>query len=303
MLTFYAKEICLAENCLGQGHLQGRVHSVYRRAVNLMFQRPRREPLLLTLYVGGTALPDSIRLPSVDALATLVPDAPVRLGQQGLEWAGGRLEWSGLPLEDGSFARWGGRLRHAPGELAPFTQGSGFERLPPAQARTLRTALIRLGPLLCRPDWAGVQGLLAEHLGAGYGLTPSFDDAVVGMLALFWRAGWFCGVGAEVYHRLAALAHRSTTAVSAKYLCCALEGCFSADVRHLCDGLFAEAALLPAAQALAAVGSTSGRDSLVGVAAAVDHMLARGNGISPQGLPVTDTNEKAVQHGKTDKAI
>ncbi len=104
-------------------------------------------------------------------------------------------------------------------------------------------------------------------LGLGGGLTPSGDDLVGGALfgrllvaddARRWRA---------LGERLAAEARRASHAISAALLADLVSGASFAPIHELADALAAgdDGAALVAAQALAALGHSSGWDMLLGL--------------------------------------
>ena len=119
----------------------------------------------------------------------------------------------------------------------------GFDRFPSA--------------LRNRADAALLEGRWQEFLGLGGGLTPSFDDACVGMAAVYTAVG--CPIPP-----LSDLA--VTTDVSARYLQLAQEAYFGQPLLDLIQALWQDESALPeAVHHLEAVGATSGRDMLYGV--------------------------------------
>ncbi|MFZ2625067.1 MAG: DUF2877 domain-containing protein, partial [Propionibacterium sp.] len=128
---------------------------------------------------------------------------------------------------------------------------------------------------------SGADALVAL-CGLGIGLTPSGDDALVGMLALARRAGRATGTCEEFAERLD---EGMSTEVSLDYLRLALGGEFSIPVLRLMDALGARVAptaqsdspapatqidrpaLAVAVREVARIGHSSGADLLAGVAA------------------------------------
>ncbi len=141
-------------------------------------------------------------------------------------------------------------------------------RIPPALLA--RSGMAALGrpvqhrfQLFCSALAAGRMDAAADALqgglGLGPGLTPSFDDAAVGALAAFASHLEDFSTRMEELASLRPLLKRRTTAVSAHYLSCAFDGCFSGLLKDVIYGL------PDAVPALAGVGATSGRDMLWGV--------------------------------------
>ncbi|HSO64130.1 MAG TPA: DUF2877 domain-containing protein, partial [Ornithinibacter sp.] len=109
---------------------------------------------------------------------------------------------------------------------------------------------------------SGVAGLL----GRGSGLTPSGDDALAGALLVAHALGAAAPLAAAVRARLAA-----TTAVSAALLDAAADGFAARDVVTLVDAALAgdDDAVAVVLPHVLAIGHSSGRDLVTGVAAAL----------------------------------
>ena len=118
-----------------------------------------------------------------------------------------------------------------------------------------------------------VDARVHEMVGAGAGLTPSGDDALCAVLLVLR------GVGADGAHALvraavSAAAHR-TTSLSASLLHAAAEGYAVPAVADLVRAVLCDdpAAGGPALAAVLAIGHSSGRDLVAGIAGAL-HVLA-----------------------------
>ena len=201
--------------------------------------------MLALVSPGLPALPDSICLPE-EMLVSLTVGQPVRLAEQHLFWEQNEL----LLQNDESFT----------GKLSLLSLREGF---PCASALEALTADLSCGfdrfpsALRTRADAALLEGRWQEFLGLGSGLTPSFDDACVGMAAVYTAVG--CPIPP-----LSDLA--VTTDVSARYLQLAQEAYFGQPLLDLIHALWQDESALPeAVHHLEAVGATSGRDMLYGV--------------------------------------
>jgi len=106
-------------------------------------------------------------------------------------------------------------------------------------------------------------------LGRGPGLTPSGDDALAGILLVAHALGLSAPLAAAVRSRLGA-----TTAVSAALLDAAADGYAAADVVALVNAALSgdDATLEGALPAVLAIGHTSGRDLVAGIAGALHHL-------------------------------
>ena len=224
---------------------EGVVHSVFQRVVNLQMEWPGETRMLALVSPGLPALPDSICLPE-EMLVSLTVGQPVRLAEQHLFWEQNEL----LLQNDESFT----------GKLSLLSLREGF---PCASALEALTADLSCGfdrfpsALRNRADAALLEGRWQEFLGLGSGLTPSFDDACVGMAAVYTAVG--CPIPP-----LSDLA--VTTDVSARYLQLAQEAYFGQPLLDLIHALWQDESALPeAVHHLEAVGATSGRDMLYGV--------------------------------------
>lgn len=201
--------------------------------------------MLVLVSSGLPALPDSICLPE-EMLVSFAVGQPVRLAEQHLFWEQNEL----LLQNDESFT----------GKLSLLSLREGF---PCASALEALTADLSCGfdrfpsALRNRADAALLEGRWQEFLGLGSGLTPSFDDACVGMAAVYTAVG--CPI--PLLSDLAV-----TTDVSARYLQLAQEAYFGQPLLDLIHALWQdESALQEAVHHLEAVGATSGRDMLYGV--------------------------------------
>lgn len=221
---------------------QGSVHSVFHRVVNVQIQSGEDSRMLVLASPEIPALPDSICLPA-SLLST------IQVGQA-MAIEGQRLSWQNATVLLQPDSRFSGKLNRQEGQpclkelIACTTQlHSGFDKLPAS--------------LRCRAEQALVEGRWQSFLGLGGGLTPSFDDACVGMAAVYTAIG----------RPLPQLEDLSvTTDVSARYLRLAQKGYFGQPLLSLIHALWNNAAGIPAAvRDLEHVGATSGSDMIYGL--------------------------------------
>ena len=176
-------------------------------------------------------------------------------------------------------AVWTPRLPSATGpspEALAQSHRAVLEHLP-------ATALQRLGPM---PDVlmtvgdardAVVESALMKVIGSGPGLTPSGDDALVGMLGVLYRVCAPSEAIASVIQlrRVVPDLLWRTTPISAHYLRLGLRGAFGEHLIDLldtiADGLEPGAAI----ERVLTVGATSGADALAGVALTLDMLADR----------------------------
>lgn len=221
---------------------RGYVHSVFHRVANVMLQNGEAQRMLALTMPGLPRLPDSVCLPG-PVLEALEPGMPAWLDKDKFQLNGRSFS---LRTDNG----WSGRIEPMNGQpdVRTFLQAtenltSGLDSLPSGIRRRAEGALLS-------PE-AG------RFLGLGRGLTPSFDDACVGVMAVcraFGQAAPFALTCLE-----------DTTDVSARYLRLAQEGYFGQPVADVVDAVYGCGSLARAIPDLLAVGATSGSDMLWGM--------------------------------------
>jgi hypothetical protein len=145
-----------------------------------------------------------------------------------------------------------------------------------AAGRRTGGLLPALARALARRDEARTTDCVASLVGRGPGLTPSGDDALVGLLAVLHRlAPAGDGALAEPLCRAVEQNMHRTGDISAHYLRLAAGGHFGERLIALCDALAAVThdEVQAAAAAVAATGATSGADALLGVVSGVRLVL------------------------------
>jgi hypothetical protein len=237
----------------------GRVHSVFRRAVNLSWH----DGGLLTLQAPGPlAAPFAAALAGMPAVDAIQPGVSVGRRGGALLLGGVRVRWRGATLTDTAMRA----SRGAP---------------PPALAGLRDESLGQSGRALWSPVGQRARSQLAEGLrrrdvetflegaggliGLGEGLTPAGDDCLVGALAVIWRfdRGWLVAHPA-IRHSVRQRAWTGTTVVAREFIVQALAGHFAECVVELLEAGSAEAVRAGAARLLG-VGATSGADTLLGI--------------------------------------
>lgn len=141
-------------------------------------------------------------------------------------------------------------------------------------------------------SWLGgdreeMKAILLNYIGLGIGLTPSLDDAFLGIFAVLAGARlyahsqtrihrkylqvWADMPGLEIVQPFDKLLNNRTTDVSLKYLCCAQEGNFSDLIIHMIRIMFSKQKenWEPIIVAASKIGNSSGMDMLYGASIAV----------------------------------
>jgi hypothetical protein len=223
----------------------GRVHSVFERAVNVVWSDGR----LLTLHgEGPLAAPFAVALERLPPRGAVAPGMPI--GRWAFDWRD--AERVALEMPDGP-------LGFAADAL---TEGAGAQALRSPAGVRARQALARG---IAARDARGFADAACALIGLGEGLTPAGDDCVLGALAAIHRLApeWLTSHEGQ-RGRLADAARRRTTDVARDFLLEALDGRFAEPVLALLTAPSDDMAG-SAARRLVAMGATSGADTLCGI--------------------------------------
>lgn len=262
---------------LQKGPLRGRVHSVFRHAVNFLMEDKR----FVSLTTAPNPLAPEGMLADLKAFAPwsspsgLLPfnaGSPVEMLQESIDAAGFRLFFKeathvdnrASTLEDPFgllqlISDWLPKTLSQQGAVRHLRQESlkGSERM-----RDIESALRRAQTDYDAPE--DLRRTLQKIIGLGEGLTPSGDDFTAGIV---WTACVLPRARTQLLPKLdeavTALLHK-TNDVSAQMLRFALEGRFSEPLVRLAQAR-QPADRLAALEAVASIGHTSGLDTLCGV--------------------------------------
>jgi hypothetical protein len=237
----------------------GRIHSVFERAVNVLW----RDGRLLTLHgPGPLAAPFAVALDRLPPRGTVAPGMPI--GSWNFDWRD--VECVALEMPRGPLA--------FAADALPERAGAQALRSPDgARARRALARGIAAGDARAFADVA------CTLIGFGEGLTPAGDDCVLGALAAVHRLapGWLASHGGQ-RDRLAEAARSRTTDLARDFLLEALDGRFAEPVLALLTALSDKVAG-DAARRVLAMGATSGADTLCGIrlgCRALEARVARG---------------------------
>lgn len=228
------------------------LHSRFSQAINFIHAGGE----LLTLYRYGKGMGPSGVLLADGAFSRCVPLEKIdkrddRLSGQGIDIRPRRRlslrprVGSLCPVDLTLFSSptgLGGPLNHAAASLSFYPHIA-------AQLARWQDGLI--------PDWRWL-------IGCGPGLTPSGDDMLIGMLAVFHAVAWPVHLFLPPNDQLVSL----TTSVSYSYLNSARVGEFSTPLLKVMRCLQSGRGALPAIQRLLKTGHTSGADMMLGIAIA-----------------------------------
>ena len=233
----------------------GRVHSVFERAVNLLW----RDGRLLTLHGPGP-----LAAPFAVALDRLPPRGTVAPGMSIGSWTFDCRDAERVALE---MPR--GPLGFAPDALPELAGAQALRSRAGARARE------SLARGISARDAREFADAACALVGLGEGLTPAGDDCVLGALAAVHRLapGWLAAHAAAC-DQLAEAARHRTTDLARDFLLEALDGRFAEPVLAILTAPSDELAAAAAGRLLS-MGATSGADTLCGVRLACRSLEAR----------------------------
>ena len=223
----------------------GRVHSVFDRAVNVLWSDGR----LLTLHGPGLlAAPFAVGLERLPARGAAAPG--MTIARSNFDWADAERVALEMPAGAPSFT-----LNALPeaGRARSLDAGAGLR------------ALVALERGIAARDAGDFADAACSLIGLGEGLTPAGDDAIVGALAAIHRLApaWLAAQAGQ-RDRLADAARRGTTDVARDFILEALDGRFAEPVLAVLTASSDHDAGI-AARRLLAMGATSGADTLCGI--------------------------------------
>ncbi len=252
--------------------VRGRVRATFARCAYITVQEG---PVLVLHATGRDHTPTSLCPASWSPAASVIAVGDPVLGRAG------HLKVGELVLDVRGARVW--RPARSPLPTTSLADPAIAHRLVPRAADQRTGGLLpRLEHALARRDAARVERRVASLVGLGPGLTPSGDDALVGLLAVLHR---LAAAGEEspltlLRPAVAEHAHR-TGDISAHYLRLAAAGHVGERLTALCDALAAGArdAIESAAAAVLATGATSGADALLGVVGGLRLVAATAAGV------------------------
>ena len=264
-----------------QDHICGHIHSCTRKSINLLFSYGQQQRLISILPMQYMCAPDSLGVPEDTFVQILGLPVGVEVQKSAYQFLFSDclvLNGTNATLYDSAFQPAplcnAAQLPHALETFFITVERAerlcGLARLPVLRRTMLYEQFLAIARKLLIEE-AGIDPEeMVDCLGYGPGLTPSADDVLVGILSVAHAA-----LQKEVLHISTPSAKNAvpymqarTTAVSVKYLTCALEGRFYDAVVDLNDAIFgADMQAIPQrVRDVASIGSTSGIDILFGIA-------------------------------------
>jgi hypothetical protein len=277
----------------------GVIHSKFRTVLNVLFRMPGGSSRLIAIITPATrGIPDSITVTEeYFAKISLLPVGSKLLCKalnihfadisEVLEGNVGCLRSSRIVIENtiAGTAELSNFLRY-PEELKNFSGRclctDGLSILSAEKKSDVVSNLQSFSKAWLEHDFIKMEAILLKYAGMGIGLTPSCDDAFLGIIAVYTGARFYAETpagrareGLKTWRGLpvigsitpfSRLLFNRTTDVSLKYLCCCQEERFSDAMLDLIRAIFSgtEEDLEPYIKIVSSVGGSSGMDTLFG---------------------------------------
>lgn len=302
-------EARLTDEFIGPGKIPGIIHSKFRTVLNILFKMPSGANRLITIITPGTdGIPDSITVPEDYFERIALLPAGCKLFCENLviyfdnvsETLKGDIlciRQSALNIKKTAEAdqihlnllRY---LEALDTYSLKVRRDNGFSVLGAERKNEVSWDMRHFAGAWLKHDIAGMERILLKNAGLGIGLTPSCDDAFLGIIALYSGAKLFASIhegwsykSLERWSRLPSvgclppfsrLLSNRTTDISLKYLCCSQEGRFSDAVIKLVEAVFSGVGkdLEACIESVSLVGESSGMDLLFGTEAACRELLS-----------------------------
>lgn len=283
---------------------RGYLHSKFRRTINFLFPSPEGHHRLLTILKNDLPLvPDSLSV-SADLFSQIhrlpINTGIARQGQQfqildthlDLSTTANAVEQSRILIVNNECeAVKGPNLSEFSQAYQRFTESRsyhcGFDINQTGRAKKMAKTLTTIPHLLLTRQKTSLMSAVIDFVGMGQGLTPAFDDALIGMMAVMTGARLYAeSRSGEIQQAPLAwidfttcfspgewekMIESRTTDVSAKYLYCAYDGFYSDPLVHFVTKLFShqQQNWQPTFDTFAQIGGSSGYDMLYGASLAV----------------------------------
>lgn len=304
LLNVYAEKAGDPVHEIRQYHLSGEflqevpgigvLHSSFEHAVNFCFSIDGENRMITVLQENAPLFPDSFLVPEwlfLRIKACADKGNPISIQKQYIRVGSTRIRLASECMTDlflPHLAR--GEIQAVFPEhfflLEEFIEmqerKSDMNHLP----ERFRQEARQLAVSLLQNDRAGAEYAFGHLIGAGKGLTPACDDAMVGILSVvcFYMTMRNRESGSQQYSQLVEnilkrlKTERRTTQVSEKYLKCACRGAVSKPLGRLLEWLFLREGPFPLEEAvqIAATGHTSGMDTLYGIRCALALIKEKG---------------------------
>lgn len=291
-------EAHLSEEFICTSIINGVIHSKFSTVINVLFAMPKGRRRLITIITQATkGIPDSITVTDefFDSLSLLSLGTKVASSNlifnfgtntELLKVDFSSLRSSNITVENYRVSTELINFFRYPKVLKNFYDDLNYEDkyldISYIKKKEISWNLERFARAWVDNDFIQMETILLHYVGMGIGLTPSCDDAFIGIIALFTGAKYFADKNNAVnsclgkwkelteIERLSSfenLLFNRTTDVSLKYLCCSQEGRFSEPVNDLIRIIYSETevGLELCIKSVSEVGGSSGIDTLLGM--------------------------------------
>ncbi|WP_333651729.1 DUF2877 domain-containing protein [Lacrimispora sp.] len=269
-----------------KGELAGIIHSVFCNVINWQEEKTGRLYCLTSSKIDAAYETAVTSLPTLEYL-NAAPGMPVRFGLWGISFDGElKVTFRSVRTVTLTLPQWPShagplaaalpncerRLKEqgSPGGMLPDCHAKGFGK---ALAQSLQSGRAAAEKAVRSKNVQAFLEAAEALLGLGYGLTPSGDDYLSGLLLTLHIPGGPLEDWAKIGRTVADVAAVSTTDIGAWELNHAARGMPRQDMVDFLESLFAgDGAYVPYLDKIISVGSLSGTDIATGLLAGL--MLA-----------------------------
>ncbi len=261
-------ELNLSSEWKQQEVLFGTLHSRFERVQNYLFLIGTEKRMLTIMCEGNALLPDSMILRQEDYAGIKKQGEHVRIALSEIT----SCSLLGLSVEKFDEEAFAHKKKQLHNFMERSEKKSDFERLPERYSKYI----YRFAETLESNDSERMVASFLALAGAGRGLTPAADDAVIGVLAGYLLQLSLKKKSHTYLKNMEPLlsllcGERLTTEISCKYLKCACRGDFSQNLCKLIRILSGEAEedMGQILSQIREIGHSSGMDMLYGLACSI----------------------------------
>lgn len=292
-------EARLTDEFMGSQEIPGIIHSKFHNVLNVLFRMPNGNNRLVTIITLSTkGIPDSITVKKeyFEKIILLPVNSRLIYRALSIRFNGiaetlegdyqclrqSEIVIKNLAMETEVLVNCDKYLKKLDDFSSEKNCRNGLSVLGLQKKEEIVTNLQNFSKAWLEHDLTKMEAILLKHIGMGIGLTPSCDDAFIGIIAVYSGAKLYAHALSERTKKCSItwinlqdiksitsfnkLLFNRTTDVSLKYLCCSQEGRFSDGIIDLIREIFSgsEKNLEACINSVSLVGGSSGMDTLFG---------------------------------------
>ena len=256
MKTYTAVSSSLINEDIYPNFLIGKIHSIYHKVVNIVFDNMYRRRMITIMKDSPTYLPDSINITAEafnDLLGYSIDDEVIMTSDY-LFFNNMKIKFANCKMcklnkiEEFNPKAIESLIKHK-------EKITGLKNLSLEKYKNIYESLSNYAK-------SGNIKDIRNIIGYGSGLTPASDDAIVGITLVLYAKRRLINYDINYINNLIS---GQTTSVSEKYLVCSLMGYFSEILQNICYSLINNRNLDELIGSLENIGATSGSDILQGI--------------------------------------